>query len=93
MDTLTDLPAGLTSRPLSFDDIDGVVALANACELHDVGYTMWDRADLASDFHIEGVDPGVDTIGVAQDDRLIGWAFLPRARGAWADVHPRMLEV
>ena len=49
---------------------------------------MWERADLASDFHIEGVDPGVDTVGVAQDDRLIGWAFLPRVRGAWADVHP-----
>ena len=88
MDTLTDLPNGLTSRPLSFDDIDDVVALANACELHDVGYTMWERADLVSDLRIDGVDPAVDTVRVAQDDRLIGWAFLPRVRSAWADVHP-----
>ena len=88
MDTLTDLPNGLTSRPLSFDDIDDVVALANACELHDAGFPMWDRADLLSDFHIDGVDPAVDTVGVTQDDRLIGWGFLPRDRSAWADVHP-----
>ena len=82
------LPPGLTTRPLSFDDIDDVVALANACELHDVGYTMWERADLVSDLHIEEVDPTVDTVGVAQDDRLIAWAFLPRERSAWADVRP-----
>lgn len=88
MDTPTDLPNGLTTRRLSFDDIDDIVALANACELHDVGYISWDRADLASDFQIEGVDPGVDTVGVSQDDRLIGWGFLPRDRSAWADVHP-----
>ena len=88
MDTLTDLPNGLTSRPLSFDDIDDVVALANACELHDVGFTMWEREDLASDFRIDGVDPVNDTTGVWDGERLGGWAFLPRDRGAWADVHP-----
>jgi mycothiol synthase len=88
MDDSLAPPAGLTTRPLSFDDIDAVVALANACELHDVGFTMWEREDLTSDFRIDGVDPSVDTVGVAQDDRLIGWAFLPHDRSAWADVHP-----
>ncbi len=89
MDDSLTLPAGLTTRPLSFDDIDDVVGLANACELHDVGFTMWEREDLASDFRIDGVDPAADTVGVVQDDRLIGWAFLPRDRSAWADVHPQ----
>jgi mycothiol synthase len=53
-----------------------------------VGFTMWEREDLASDFRIDGVDPAVDTVGVTQGDRLIGWGFLPRDRSAWADVHP-----
>jgi ribosomal protein S18 acetylase RimI-like enzyme len=81
MDDSLALPAGLTTRPLSFDDID---ALANACELHDAGYTMWERGDLASDFRIDGLDPTVDTMGVAQDDRLIAWGFLPSDRSARA---------
>ena len=90
MDSRTEFPNDLTSRPLSFDDIDDVVALANACELHDVGFTMWEREDLASDFRIDGVDPGVDTIGVWDGERLGGWAFVIRDRSAWADVHPRV---
>ncbi|MFN8232394.1 MAG: GNAT family N-acetyltransferase [Actinomycetota bacterium] len=84
----TGLPLGLSARTLTFDDVDVVVALANACELHDVGFVMWEREDLTSDFRLPTVDPARDTVGVLEDGRLIGWAFLPNERGAWVDVHP-----
>ena len=79
---------GCTVRALTFDDVDDVIALANACELHDVGFHMWEREDLTSDFRLPGVDRRVDSIGVFDDTRLIGWAFLPNDLGAWVDVHP-----
>jgi GNAT superfamily N-acetyltransferase len=88
MDALLALPRGLDRRSLARDDIDTVVALANACERHDVGFTMWERGDLDSDFRIDGVDPAHDTVGVFRADELVGWAFLPNDRGAWVDVHP-----
>jgi hypothetical protein len=30
------LPEGLTARPLTAADLDDVVAMVNACELHDL---------------------------------------------------------
>jgi GNAT superfamily N-acetyltransferase len=80
--------AGLTTHPLGVDDVDDVVALANACERHDVGFTMWEREDLTSDLRLPGLDPARDGVVVREDARAIGWAFLPRPRGAWVDVHP-----
>jgi GNAT superfamily N-acetyltransferase len=88
MDAPGSLAAGLTARALGFDDVDDVVALANACELHDVGYTMWERADLTSDLRLPSVDPERDTVAVWSDPEVVGWAFLPNERGAWVDVHP-----
>ena len=88
MDAALDLPIGFDRRALTRDDIDAVVALANACELHDVGFTMWEREDLASDFRIDGVNPTDDTVGIWDADRLVAWGFLPNERGAWADVRP-----
>ena len=88
MDDAVALPGGLTTRPLTVGDIDDVVVLANACEMHDVGFPMWERADLTSDFRLPGVDPQVDSAGVFDDTRLVGWAFRPNERSAWVDVHP-----
>ena len=88
MDDAVALPHGLTARALTVDDIDDVVALANACEMHDVGFAMWERDDLTSDFRLPSVDVERDTIGVRDDGRLVGWGFLPNERGAWVDVHP-----
>ncbi len=88
MDAPLALPQGFTSRTLTVDDVDGVVALANACELHDVGFTMWEREDLTSDFRLPDVDVGIDTVGVHDGGRLVGWGFLPNDRRAWVDVHP-----
>ncbi|MGZ5302439.1 MAG: GNAT family N-acetyltransferase [Actinomycetota bacterium] len=88
MDGSGELSSGLTTRPITLGDIDAVVALANACEMQDVGFTMWEREDLASDFRIDGVDPAVDTVGIWEAERLVAWGFLPNDRGAWGDVHP-----
>ena len=88
MDDLLTQLEGLTVRALTVDDVDDVVALANTCELHDVGYPMWEREDLTSDFRLPGVDPTLDSVGLWDGSRLIGWAFLPSGRNAWVDVHP-----
>jgi hypothetical protein len=77
MDDAVALPQSLTIRALTGDDIDDVVVLANACEMHDVGFAMWEREDLTSDFRLPGMDPQVDSVGVFDDARLIGWAFFP----------------
>jgi len=82
------LPDDLTTRQIGPDDVDAVVALANACELHDVGFVMWEREDLTSDLRLPSVDPARDLIGVRDAERLVGWAFLPNERGAWVNVHP-----
>ena len=70
-----------------------MIALANACEMHDVGYPMWEREDLTSDFRLPGVDPQVDSIGVFDDARLIGWAFFPERRAAHGWTSIQTLEV
>ncbi len=88
MDDLLALLHGLTVRALTVDDVDDVVALANTCELHDVGFTMWEREDLTSDLRLPGVDPALDTVGGWREGRLVGWGFRPNERGAWVDVHP-----
>jgi mycothiol synthase len=88
MDHAVTLPHGLKQLALAAADIDDVILLVNACEIHDVGYPMWERDDLTSDFRLPGVDIEVDTIGIREDGRLIGWAFLPNDRSTWVDVHP-----
>ncbi len=88
MDDLLAPLHGLTLRALTADDVDDVVALANTCEMHDVGYPMWEREDLTSDFRLLGVDTELDSVGIWDDMRLIAWGFLPSERNAWVDVHP-----
>jgi len=82
------LPSGLTTRALTADDVDAVVALINACEVHDSGRPMWDRADLLADASTDGFDRDRDWVGVFDDGRPVGWAMLVHRRSGWADVHP-----
>jgi GNAT superfamily N-acetyltransferase len=81
-------PAGLKARMLAIDDVDDVVALANACELHDTGELMWERADLLSDASTDGFDRDGDWIGVFEGERVVGWGMIVHRRSAWIDVHP-----
>jgi GNAT superfamily N-acetyltransferase len=85
---VTDLPDGLRARPITTDDLDAVVAMVNACELHDSGELMLERADLLADAGVEGFDPEADWLCVADGDRLVAWALLDEHRRATADVLP-----
>lgn len=82
------LPGGCTSRPLTFDDVDAVVELANTCERHDTGVVMLEREDVVADLRQEGVELARDTIGIFEGGRMVGSAMLPGDRGAWVDIHP-----
>jgi hypothetical protein len=46
---MDDLRAELSARTLTIDDVDATIAMINACELHDSGEPMWERADLPGD--------------------------------------------
>jgi GNAT superfamily N-acetyltransferase len=82
------LPAGLTARPLTVEDIDAVVAMANECEMHDSGELMWERADLLSDSSTDGFDRRADWIGVFEGEQVVGWGMVVHGRSAWIDVRP-----
>ena len=82
------IPEGLTTRPFTEEDLDAIVALVNACERHDSGETMLDRADLVADTRVEGFDADRDWIGVFEATDLVAWAMLESPRRASVDVHP-----
>ena len=88
MENATPLPAGSIARALTVGDIDAVVAMINACELHDSGEPMWERADLLADASIDGFDRGRDWIGVFDGDVPVAWGMIVHRRSAWVDVHP-----
>jgi mycothiol synthase len=87
-DLTADLPAGLTVRTLTVEDVDAVTAMVNECERHDTGEVMWERADLLADSSIDGFDRDHDWIGVFRDGLPVGWAMVEHRTRAWADVHP-----
>jgi GNAT superfamily N-acetyltransferase len=82
------LPGGLTTRPLTDADIDDVIAMINACEVHDSGRPMWERADLLSDTSGDGFDRTRDWVAVYEGDRPVAWAMIWQGRRTWVDVHP-----
>jgi GNAT superfamily N-acetyltransferase len=86
---VTDLPSGVAARPLTSDDIDVVVALVNACERHDSGEAMLDRADLRSELDTDGFDIERDWVGVFDGPTtLVAWALLEAGRRVLVHVHP-----
>jgi mycothiol synthase len=85
---MSALPGGLTARAFTEDDLDAIVAMVNACERHDSGEVMLDRADLRSELDIEGFDTERDWVGVFADPTLVAWAFLEEGRRVLVDVHP-----
>lgn len=82
------LPGQLTHRPIEDADVDAVVALVNACELHDVGRVMMERADLVADMGSDGFDRSRDAILIADGDRVVAWGIVVHRRTVWIDVHP-----
>ncbi len=81
------LPAGYTASPLADDDIDDVVALVRACEFHDSGEEMYERADLVGD--LVEADRGLDALVVREPGGgVAAWGLILRRRTRWSDVHP-----
>lgn len=83
-----DLQDGLVARPITTADLDAVVEMVNACEFHDSGEQMLERADLLADADVEGFDPEADWLCVADGERIVAFAFLDGSRRAYVDVHP-----
>ncbi|HEX3300825.1 MAG TPA: GNAT family N-acetyltransferase [Actinomycetota bacterium] len=82
------VPAGLSARPLTLDDVDDTIAMVNTCELVDSGELMWERADLLSDISVDAFDADRHWLGVFDGDRIVAWAFLQGPRRLWIDVAP-----
>jgi ribosomal protein S18 acetylase RimI-like enzyme len=82
------LPAGVTTRPASMDDIDAVTRLIEACEVAEDGEVEIDRSDVVSSWSRPSFRPERDARIVAEGDRLLAWAEVFQGRRAEADVHP-----
>jgi len=85
---MTSLPDGLVARSIRETDLDAVVSMVNASELHDTGEVMLERADLVADTGAEGFDPERDWVGVFDGDRILAWGMLDGRYRAFVDVHP-----
>jgi mycothiol synthase len=83
-----NLPEGMTARPLGDSDLDATIAMVNACELHDTGELMWERADVIADAGAAGFDPEQDWVVVDDGGRIAAWGLLDERRRVTADVHP-----
>jgi mycothiol synthase len=82
----TDLPAGLTARPLTPDELDAAFAVYSGAELEDAGHVALEPEDIAGDWARPSFDLATDSIGVFDGDRLVGAAEVTtggrRAEGA-----------
>ncbi|NYJ74438.1 GNAT family N-acetyltransferase [Allobranchiibius huperziae] len=71
---MDDLPAGLTTRPLSLADAPEVAALIGAEKAAALGYPEITTADLVADWQRPSFDPATGTVGVFEERRLVGYA-------------------
>ena len=75
---LTDLPGGLTARPLVDGDLDAVVALMRRAETEIYGEPFVDRADVASEWESPDTDPAKHLHGVFAGESLAACASAAR---------------
>jgi mycothiol synthase len=83
-----DLPAGLTSRPLTMADAEGVHAAIAAEEVVDLGAAALALEDVLADWQRPSHDLAASTIGVFDGDRLIAYADHSDPEVAYTAVHP-----
>jgi mycothiol synthase len=82
------LPVGLVHRPLTLSDASGVVEVMGAEELANVGRVIIEEADIVGDWQRPSFDVGASTMGVFDDDRLLGYAEIIGPGRGDAAVHP-----
>ncbi|QIX28380.1 GNAT family N-acetyltransferase [Nocardioides sp. JQ2195] len=83
-----ELPPGLTTRALSFDDAQSVTDAMAADEVAATGEAAIELADIVSDWRRPSFDLATSTIGVFESGRLLGYAELGGHDRADAAVHP-----
>jgi GNAT superfamily N-acetyltransferase len=82
------LPEGLTSRVLTMDDARAVYDVAAAQEMVDVGRVEIEPEDIISDWNRPSWDVATHTIGIFDDDQMIGYGEITSHDRGDAAVHP-----
>jgi GNAT superfamily N-acetyltransferase len=83
-----ELPAGLTSRALRYDDARAVFEVMAAEEQHDLGSVEIEEADIVGDWQRPSFDIAASTVGVFDDDHLVAYAEVTDPWRADGAVHP-----
>jgi mycothiol synthase len=83
------LAEGLTSRPLNEGDARAVFEVMAAQELADIGMVEIEEADILGDWARPSFDVGASTIGVFDDEELVGYAEVTGGDRGDAAVHPK----
>ena len=82
----TDLPPGMTVRPLTPADLDAAYAVYSRAEVEDSGHLALEREDIEGDWARPSFDLATDSVGVFDGERLVGAAEVTtggrRAEGA-----------
>lgn len=83
-----DIPVGLTSRPLRYDDAHAVFEVMAAQEAHDLHEVMIEEADIVGDWSRPSFDIEASTVGVLDGDRLVAYGEVGHNERGDAAVHP-----
>ncbi len=86
--TMTDLPDGLTARPLHESDARAVYEVMAADQQDQLGYVEIEEADIVGDWARPSFDVEASTVGVFDADHLVGYAEVTAADRGDAAVHP-----
>lgn len=85
--SVVGLPAGVTARAATLDDLDAALAVTRAAE-HDAGLgTLTVRGDLAGDWARPSMDLGTDVVMVEERGAVVAYGEQFGGR-AFAHVHP-----
>lgn len=85
---MSQLPEGLTTRPLEKTDAHAVFVLMAAQEQEDIGEVAIEEADIVSDWAKPSHDLGARSVGVWDGDTLVAYAELMGADRADTSVLP-----
>lgn len=96
--TLADLPATLTVRPVTLDDVDNFVALAHRWQIEHMGEATTSTHDIRTEWSLPEFKLDLSTRAVfAQDGTMVAYgevwdtSDLPVRPYYWARVHPEWI--
>ncbi|MDQ3627268.1 MAG: GNAT family N-acetyltransferase [Actinomycetota bacterium] len=85
---LPGLPFGLQARALGIPDASAVYEVVRAAEEHDLGEALIEVEDIVGDWQRPSFDLSLDSLGIFDRQRLVGFAEVSHGSRAEADVHP-----